>query len=84
MRFLLASCPSPTSRSDGCEGISIHLKIVKLTLLIHLLEEALHLTNGDGHALFSGNLDHALKRCLRISRQQSEQLFLGFSGQLCP
>ena len=74
----------PATTSNGSEGNRVKLDVIELVGLIHGVEEASDFIHREGHALFSGNFDHALKRRLRISRQQGEQLFLGVHGHLCP
>ena len=67
MRFLLAALAvSLFTTSNGSKGNSIQLNIVKLTFLIHLLEEALHLIQREGDALLSSEFHHPLKRSLWV------------------
>ena len=47
--------------SNGSEGNSIQLNIVKLFLDIHLLKEAFHLIHCEGDALLSIDVHHPLK-----------------------
>ena len=60
------SFPSIAHTSNGSESDDIQLEIIELIVLIHLLEESLHLFHCEDHALLCRNLHHPLAGRLRV------------------
>ena len=80
MQWQSAPVIAVPATSNGSESDDIQFEIIKLLIIVHLLEESLHLFHRECDALLCCNLHHAADGGIRVCSHQPEQLPLHRGG----